>query len=493
MDPPSTKPPIMELTRDRHQDEHGNPIPVPLKLWATFPAEAKVVILLMAEQIGALQRRIEELEEQLRANSTNSSKPPSADLPGTRKKGMASTGRRSGGQPGHKGHSRSLLPPEQVTHHVDCYPAECKKCGSALPQRPTGMPVREQVLELPRIEPSVTEYLRHKVACPCCTTVTTGTRPSDAPGGAFGPRLLAFAALLTSRYRMSRRDIEELLRTTLGIDISLGSVSANEARVSEALVEPTVEVHAAIQAGEVAHVDDTTFLERNHRAVMWGLCNPLFAAYFVTSRKDAATAKTVLGSFDGILMSDRAANYGFYELTKHQTCLAHLDRTFLKISQRSGPSRKVGEAALAQMDLAWRAWHEFKADQIDVDELLAKNAPVERKLEVILKRGARCGHSKTQATCANILDIYPCLWLYTYLEGVEPTNNSAEQALRPGVRWRRVSFGSQSERGSRFVERMLTVIETCRRQGRHLLEFLTSCVSRSMRGLPAPSILPVPG
>lgn len=466
-----------------HKDERGNPIPVPVKIWATFPIQAQAVILLLMAEIDAL-------EEQLRANSTNSSKPPSADPPGTPRRRTASAGRRPGGQPGHPGHTRDLLPEEQVTHRQDCYPEKCRKCGTGLQQtQPCAEPIREQVVELPEIQPIVTEYARHRVQCPCCSTVTTGERPPEAPPGSFGPRLLAFSAMLTARFRMSRRDVEDLLSSTLGISISLGCVSANEERVSEALAKPVEEVHVGIQESGSANIDDTTFYQQNERVSLFGICTPIFAAYFVTQKKDANTAKRVLGRFDGFLGSDRALTYSFYDQAKHQTCLSHLDRHFLKISQRNGPSKKIGQAALEQMDLAWGVWHEFKAGTINADQLLERNRPIEESLEKILEDGTKCGHAKTEATCANVLDIYQSLWLYTYLE-VEPTNNSAERTLRPGVRWRKTSFGSQSDRGSRFVERMLTVVETCRRQGRHLLDYLTSCVVNHLRGLPAPSLVP---
>lgn len=466
-------------------DDRGNAIPVPPEMWATFPIAAQSIIL-------ALLKRVEALEEQLAANSRNSSKPPSADPPGTPRRPRRITGRRPGGQPGHPGHSRTLLPPEKVTQREDHFPGQCKKCGSGLPRLPHGEPVREQVVELPKIEPEVIERLLHKVQCPCCAAVTTASRPADAPPGAFGPRLIAFAAMLTARFRMSRRDVEEVLSNTMGMEISLGSVSANEERVSQALAKPVEEVHQEIQHGDAANVDDTTWYEENERAVLWGLCNPIFAVYFVTKHKDALTAKQVLGGFNGTLGSDRASTYSFYDQAKHQTCLAHLDRHFLKISQRRGKSKKIGTAAMEQMDQAWSAWRDYKAETIDLEQLLDRNEPIEAKLKEILEDGMECGHPKTEATCYNILCIYRSLWLYTFCEGVEPTNNSAERTLRPGVRWRRVSFGSQSERGSRFVERMLTVVETCRRQGRHLLDFLTLCVTQSWRGLPAPSLVPAP-
>ena len=173
----------MEFKLGGFQDEQGNPIPVPLSLWATFPIEAKMVILLMAEQIGALERRVEELEEQVRANSTNSSKPPSADPPGTPRRRHASSGHKPGGQPGHPGHSRKLLPPEAVTHREDCFPPECRKCGVPLPAVPCHVPLRDQVIELPRVHPDVIEYVRHRVQCPCCAVVTTARRPVGAPPG----------------------------------------------------------------------------------------------------------------------------------------------------------------------------------------------------------------------------------------------------------------------------------------------------------------------
>jgi transposase len=289
---------------------------------------------------------------------------------------------------------------------------------------------------------------------------------------------------------MSRRDVEDALSNILGITISLGCVSANEARISAALEKPAEEVHVAIQASATANVDDTSWAKQNERASIFGICTPIFAAYFVTEKKDAATAKRVLGDFDGYLGSDRSLTYSWFDQARHQTCLSHLDRHFLKISQRRGPSKKIGEAALEQMDLAWGVWRDFKAGAINADQLQERNRPIEDALQRILENGKTCGHPKTEGTCANILEIYESLWLYTYLEGVEPTNNSAERALRPGVRWRRTSFGSQSERGSRFAERMLTVVETCRRQGRHLLDYLTACIANNLRGLPAPSLVP---
>jgi transposase len=466
-----------------HKDEQGNSIPVPVEVWATFPIQAQAVILL-------LMAKIEALEEQLRANSTNSSKPPSADPPGTPRRRKASAGRRPGGQPGHPGHTRDLLPDEKVTRRQDCYPEKCRKCGTGLPAQACADPIREQVVELPAIEPIVTEFVRHKVVCQCCSAVTTGERPAGAPPGCFGPRLLAFCAMLTARFRMSRRDVEDMLSNTLGISISLGCVSANEERVSEALAKPVEEVHVEIQRSDTVNADDTSWVQQNQRASIFGICTPIFAAYFVTEKKDAATAKKVLGEFAGFLGTDRSLTYSWYDHAMHQTCLAHIDRHLLKISQRTGPSKKIGEAALKQMDLAWGVWHAFKAGEITADQLLEQNRPIEDALKKILEDGENCGHAKTEGTCANILDIWNSLWLYTYLEGVEPTNNSAERALRPGVRWRKTSFGSQSDRGSRFVERMLTVVETCRRQGRHLLDYLTACVANCMRGLPAPSLVP---
>lgn len=438
-----------------------------------------------------LQARVAELEEQLRANSTNSSRPPSSDPPGLPRRKSKSTGRRPGGQKGHPGHHRQLLPEEEVDVILDHFPAACERCGTKLPPDPENNTVRHQVSEVPPISVIVTEHRLHRVKCPCCSRKTAATLPAGTSDSAFGGRLVALIAMLSGRYRMSRRDVEDALENLFGIRIGLGSIPRMEETVSLALQEPTEEVQIAVQRSSSANIDDTGWKEASGRAVLWNMNTPELAFYRITERKTAEAAQAILGEFDGILGSDRATTYSFYSNGAKQFCWAHLDRHFAKIAERGGKAKTIGKSALAQVDKIFAAWHLFRAGHIDREQLRAQIAPVRERLAQILTRGG-CGHSKTENTCSNILKGFEHLWTFIEHNGVEPTNNSAERALRPAVRWRRVSFGTQSKAGSRYVERILTAAETCRRQGRNLLEFLTRAVSAFLSDDAAPSLLARP-
>jgi hypothetical protein len=281
----------------------------------------------LKDQLGAALARIAELEARLGMNSRNSSKPPSSDPPNVAARPKRKpSGRRRGGQPGHKGTTRPLLPPEQVDSIIDLKPEKCDRCGRAL-AGDDPKPTRRQVIDVPPVKPDVTEYRRHTLQCECGAR-TTAPLPPGVTESAFSPRIKAMSAMCTGVYRLSRRVADGLMEDFFGVDMSLGSVSACEQTVSEAVAAPVAEARKYVESAPVAHA------------------------------------------------------------------------------------------------------------------------------------------------------------------GVEPTNNAAERALRPAVLWRKGSFGSASERGSRFVERMLTVAATCRQQGRSVLEYLVAAVEATARGETAPSLLP---
>lgn len=471
---------------------------LPVEVWEGLPEGVRSFLAALLEETRALRQdnevlraRVLELEEKLRTNSSNSSKPPSSDPPGTVRKKRRRSRRRRGGQKGHPGHFRALVSPEKVDHFEDHFPEQCERCRTLLEHKPDPDPVRHQVTEVPPVRPEVTEHRLHRVECPQCRHVTTGELRNGVPRGAFGPRLMAVTSLLTGRYRMSRRDAEGFLDNVLHVECSLGGVKRVEEVVSRAIAPAVEEVGKAIQQAPVVGMDESTWIERNKRAYVWNANTDDLAYYTIAPRRDQATAKKILGEdFDGILGTDRFAGYNFHPDEKRQDCLGHIDRDFKKIEERGGASERIGVWAGTELDRAFKVWHQFKDGAIDRPQMQDDMAPIRARMARCLHNGSQCGHSKTEKTCANLLKHFPSLWVFVRVEGVEPTNNSSERAVRPAVRWRRVSFGSQSKSGSRYVERMLTTVETCRRQGRNLLEHLTSSIKAMLTGAPHPSLLP---
>lgn len=308
--------------------------------------------------------------------------------------------------------------------------------------------------------------------------------------------------VLLGGYRLSRRQCETLLADAFGVTISLGGLAGLEALLSESVSAAVEEVQATIQQAPVVNVDDTGWKEENKRAVLWNMNTPDLAFFMISARKDHETARSLLGDFDGILGADRATTYSFHPLEKQATCWAHLDRHFQRMEDRGDESAAIGKWGKAEVDRFFEQWHRFKNGEISREQLQAEVVPIRARMARLLKRGSTCSEPragntpqclvKTENTCQNILKVFSSLWTCIYHEGVEPTNNSAERALRHPVQWRRTSFGTRSPEGSRFVERMLTATETCRRQGRNLLSFLAESVKAQLLGIAGPSLVPCP-
>jgi transposase len=444
-------------------------------------------------QVAELLARVAELEAKLGMNSRNSSKPPSSDPPNVAARPKRKpSGRKRGGQPGHKGTTRSLLPPEKVTRTVDLRPEKCERCGKAL-AGDDPKPKRRQVIDVPPVAPDVTEYRQHTLPCECGAT-TTAPFPPGAGSSAFAPRLKAMLAMSSAVYRLSRRTVEGLMDDFFGVDISLGSVSACEEKVSEAVAAPVAEAREHVERAAVAHADETGYREvpaegeRPKKAWLWAAVTPLVTVFLVHAKRSAVAAKELLGSFAGILVSDRWSAYSFIDAARRQLCWAHLLRDFEWIAEFGAEA--LGKALVEETKLMFLWWHEFKAGSLSRSGFQERMVPLMERAEALLEEGAACGRKKTAGKCRKILELRAALWTFVWREGVGPTNNAAERALRPAVLWRKGSFGSASPRGSRFVERMLTVAATCRQQGRSVLDYLVAACDAHARGEPAPSLLP---
>lgn len=470
-----------------------DPIPpgISAEDWAATPPAVKAWVLSLLETVAVLQKRLAELEERVNQNSRNSSKPPSSDPPNAPPPPKQTpSGRKAGGQPGHPGHGRLLQPVESVNRVVPLRPVSCAECGALLlgedPQ-----PVRRQVTELPRIEPEVTEYQHHTLTCLVCGASTPAPWPADLPAGSCGPRLEATVGYVTGRLGLSQRDTVELLDTLCHTPLGLGSIPALEGRVSTALTTPVAEAVEYVQAQLTNNVDETSWPLGPHRGWLWVNVTTLVTVFFLLTSRSAAAARQVIGALtDKVVGSDRYSAYTWMAVWFRQVCWAHLRRDFEALVERGGESQRLGQALWAQAEQLFSLWHRVRDGPLNRADFQIQVQPLRQRVGELLREGVQVAHPKTAATCAKILQVEAALWTFVDHEGVEPTNNAAERALRRAVLWRRRSFGTQSESGSRFVERILTVVTTLRQQHRDVLDFLTDACAAAIAKRPAPSLLP---
>lgn len=438
-----------------------------------------------------LRARIAELEEQLRANSQNSSKPPSTDPIGIRRPRKPKSSRRPGGQPGHPGAHRELLPPERVSRVRNRRPPNCCHCGEPL-RGDDPNPSIHQVVELPPVEPDVTEYRIHSLTCPRCGVRTSGELPSGVPSTCFGPRLTAVIALLTGVYHLSRRDARELVADLLHVDLSVGSVVAAESRISAALASPIEAAREYVASQAAVHADETGWREAGERVWLWVAATTLVTVFLIRASRGAKAARELLRGFAGVLVSDRWSAYNDHPLSKRQFCWAHLRREFVKFFDRGGMSRRVGRCLLRRLERLSECFHRARDGTLSLRAFRKRIAKIRKATHRDLVRGSMCGHPRTESTCRELLGKFAALWTFADHEGIDLTNNLAERALRSAVLWRKKSFGTQSEAGSGFVERILSARMTLRQQGRNVLQFLTETYQAELSGHSGPSLLPSP-
>lgn len=459
--------------------------------WAATPVAVREAVISLLKTIEQLQQRVTELEERLNQNSGNSSKPPSSDPPHApaRPKRTAS-GRPAGGQPGHPGQARTPQPLQRVDRVVEVRPTSCGRCGTLLlgddPQ-----PQRHQVSELPRVEPIITEYRCHRLTCLVCGSQTAAEWPREMPTGSFGPRLQATTGYLTGRMGLSQRDLAEMMDSVFHTDLSLGSVPTLEGAVSAALAEPVAEAQAYVQHQPSANVDETGWREHGKRLWLWVGATPLVTIFLLVATRGSKGLKQLLGeTFHGIVGSDRWSAYNWLDPKRRQLCWAHLKRDFQKLVERGGESARIGHALLAQVEQLFVLWHRVRDGTLSRTDFQAAVKPIRARVVELLCEGTTLSQSQTRRTCQNILKYEEALWTFVHVEGVEPTNNAAERPLRRAVLWRRRSFGTQSEAGSQFVERILTTVTTLRQQKRDVLDYLTDACTALIRGDKPPSLLP---
>ena len=446
-------------------------------------------------RVAELEALVRELQSRLGQNSSNSSLPPSADPPlAPAPVVKRPTGKRPGGQPGHPPALRQRLPADRVRRVHVLVPTHCRRCQTPLPtQAGPGdpEPTWHQVAELPPRPVEVTEYQGHARTCPCCGEVTHAAVPAEVKAHSVGPRLAAALAFLTGRCHLSKRAVEEVAEAVLGAPVSLGTVSRLEGQVSEALEAPHAEAAEAVRQAEVKHVDETGWKKAGRPRWLWAAVTRTVALFVVHAGRGAAGLKALLGeSLTGIFCTDRWGVYERLPAERRQLCWAHLKRDFQAMVDRGGKGAAAGADLLALTGVLFDWWYKVR-DGTRTRRWFQRRIEADIRPDVVaeLRRGSGCGCAKTAATCRELLAWEPALWTFAYHEAVEPTNNRAERALRPAVLWRKRSFGCHSEDGCRFVERLLTVVQTLRLQSRDVLDYLQAAMTAHRNGLPAPKLL----
>jgi transposase len=451
-------------------------------------------LLPLVVKVEELQARVEELERRLNQTSQNSSRPPSSDPPHAAKRPPKKppSGRKPGGQPGHDGNHREWLPPEKVDEVVDHWPKTCEGC-----QRPLAAglrvevdeAIRHQVTEWPPAKAHVTEHRLHTQQCEC-GWATTAPLPDGVPTGAFGPRLQGITSLLTGCYRLSKRTAQEILSDLFGVSMALGSVTSCEQTISQAVAPAVDEARRYVEGQGVGHADETGWRERRRRAWLWVLATALVTVFLIHRRRNRDAAKALLGSFAGTLVSDRWVAYDDHDEQRRQLCWSHLARDFVALSEYRGKVGRIGKQLVDETLQMFQWWHRVRDGTLARTTFRRKMKPLLQRVERLLQRGVTSGVPKAAGLCWEIARHGDALWRFVRVEGVPPTNNDAERALRFAVLWRKGSFGTHSEAGSRFAERILTVRTTLRQQGRNVADYVTHSADASLHGLPPPSLLP---
>lgn len=439
-------------------------------------------------------RRWKELEQARRPTASNSSLPPSANPVGAARPVVKKpTGRRPGGQLGHAGKTRELLPADRVDEVVEHRPAACGCCGMELNESAAGQVVgRHQVAELPPAAVVVSEH--RSLACRCgrCGHVTRGTIPADVAASCTGPRLSAAVALLGASLKGSKRAAAEMVAEVLGCPMALGSVCAREKELSRSLEAPYRRLVRAAAGSKVKYVDQTGWKLKGKGRWLFVAAGADQTVFRVEKARTRPGLRALLGggALRGIFCTDRAGIYDVLSLSKRGLCWAHLKRDFVAAIERGGAGEAAAVEALAVCREMFELWHRFKDKGVTPSGLRRGVGPLRLRMRAALEEGAACGQKKTAGLCRSLLKREPALWKFASTPGLEPTNNLAERMLRPAVIWRKKSFGSSSETGCRYVERVLSVISTLRQRGHPTLAYLADAIAAHRKGQEAQEVPP---
>jgi transposase len=440
-------------------------------------------------RLAVLEAKVAELEARLHDLTKPPVAPrPAPDLP----KGPAKqpTGKKPGGQPGHPPHLKQLVPPERVNETVPFIPVACAHCQTALPQEAgpnDPPPLRHQVAELPKLAAHITEYQGHARTCPCCGKVTQAAIPEEFRAYSVGPNLTGVLSYFAGCHGVSKRGVEEIAEAVFDANVALGTVANLEQEVSAALAPAYQEAKETAQQAPVKHLDETGWKEAGKKRWLWVAATTTVVVFMIHTLRNIVALRQLLGTkLRGILCSDRWVVYDNWPTLRRQVCWAHLKRNWEKMLERGGAAKRIAQACLSVQKQVFELWHLFRGGGCSRKELGNRMAPLTLDLLAVLQSARRCRDRKTRRFCARLENQFLALWTFVVVKGVEPTNNHAERVQRRAVLWRRRSFGCHSANGCRFVERILTVVQTLRLQKRSVVQFLQEAIAAHRSGQKSP-------
>ena len=403
--------------------------------------------------------------------------------------------RKAGGQPGHPPHMKQLLPPERVSQTVPLVPKQCEHCQHALPVErgpDDPEPTRFQVAELPEIKAKITEYQGHARTCSCCGEVTRAAIPEAIRAHSIGPGLAALMSYLVGNCGLSKRRVEELIESVFEVPVALGTIAKLEQEMSAALEPAHQEAMDAAKEAPVKHADETGWKKAGHKRWLWVVATTNVVVFLIHRLRNAAVLLQLLGkTLQGILCSDRWRAYDSVPLMQRQVCWAHLKRNFEKLLDWGRKAKEIGQACLDIKDKVFEVWHLYRGGGMTWRVMDDHMATLMIQLLTVLQAGEKSRCRKLARFCSRVLEVYPALWTFVVVKGVEPTNNHAERVQRLAVLWRKNCFGCHSDSGCRFVERLLTVVQTLRLQKRSVFQYLKAALTAHRNGTATPTLLPV--
>ena len=463
---------------------------IPAELLAEMTPNVRVFVESLLVRMAEMQAEIDELKTQVkRLTPQNSSVPPSTQHPHSRPAAKATTKskKKRGGQAWHRRVVRELVPVERCAKVFALHPENCRRCGEKLVGTDP-KPIRHQVWELPKIEPIIAEYQRHRLTCHCCGLTSCAALPAGVPTGQFGARLLAFTGLLMGHFRQSKRRAALFLSDLLNMPCCPATTVKMQNRVSAALRQPYEDLKARLSAEPQLSMDESPTKQANQKAWLWTAVASTYAVFAIFASRAATALPKLLGDqFRGIINCDRAKMY--WRAKRLQWCWAHLIRDFQALRDHHDHQvKRLGFDLKRPVEVMFLLWHRYKSGLIGWEEFQSEMQPVRKVVNGLLLRGVASGNKRLVGTCRELYNHREWLWTFVDVPGIEPTNNTAKRALRPAVIYRKLSFGTQSESGSRFIERILTVSETCRLQKRSVFQWLTAAVEAHFDNRPAPNL-----
>lgn len=463
-------------------------------------------------RLAELEALVEPLRVRAEMNSANSSLPPSSDRPGDRErlkqvrraggesggddkpKGAGgnpseptkpATKRKRGAQKGHKGAYRN--DPSKPDEVIDVWPKECPGCKALLSEGlPEAKPcAHRKVWDFDPVQRRflVIEFRGHVVRCPNCQKSVRG----GVPKSHFGAGMIAYVATLHGVLHAGYREIVSFVRSWCSVPISVGEVAALCERTAGALSSLHQEIASLVEKSKVVNADETSWRIEGKSAWVWTATNGQETLFLVSKSRKGQTVEELLGKqFAGIVGTDRFKGYDRIPPEQRAVCHAHLIRNFRGLASWGGETGSLGQALLECEAKVFSAWQDFvESGRTDRDKLKADLAPVQNEMRKLVEGGL--ARAPTYEVCRDLLKVWPALWTFVEVAGVEPTNNAAERALRPVVIWRKVSFGTWSDWGCRFVERLSSVVATCRLRGTDIAQVLISAI-RDWQANPGPAV-----